>query len=185
VSTIRSDNPVHANFTISKKRRFAFLIIYAVAHDPREVLRGLNRALSGLLRDQFVTASYLWIDTEHRSALYSAAGHPPLLRCREGKVERIESNGLLFGVVPEPDYPVCDMSINAGDRFLLYTGGLIEPENPTGDSFGDRKLEEVIRKHESCSPSQLADQLLSEIRLWQPASGRQQDDITLIVVDVT
>ncbi len=66
---------------------------------------------------------------------------------------RIESNGLLFGVVPEPDYPVCDMSINAGDRFLLYTDGLIKPENSTCDSFGDRKLEEVIRKRESCSAS--------------------------------
>jgi hypothetical protein len=30
----------------------------------------------------------------------------------------------------------------------------------------------------------LSDQLLSEIRRWQPASLSQQDDITLIVIDV-
>jgi len=29
----------------------------------------------------------------------------------------------------------------------------------------------------------LSDQLLSEIRHWQPASITQQDDITLIVID--
>ena len=29
------------------------------AHDPREVLRGLNRALYGQFSNQFVTASYL------------------------------------------------------------------------------------------------------------------------------
>jgi serine phosphatase RsbU (regulator of sigma subunit) len=77
--------------------------------------------------------------------LYSAAAHPPLLRWREGALERIESNGLLFGVIPDPDYPVRELAIRIGERFLLYTDGLIEPQNANGESFGDRKLEEVIR----------------------------------------
>ncbi len=158
--------------------------IVPCAHDPQAVLRGLNRVLYLQLRNQFITASYLWIDMENRRALYSAAGHPPLLRWREGKLERIESNGLLFGVTPDPDYPVCELPIRTGDRLLLYTDGLIEPENSRGESFGERRLEDVIRKHQSASPSDLADQLLSEIRLWQPAADEQQDDITLVVVDV-
>ena len=154
------------------------------AHDPREVLLGLNRLLFKQLREQFVSAAYLWLDTGNRKASYSAAGHPPLLRWREGKLERIESNGLLFGVVPDPDYPVCGLSIHSGDRFLLYTDGVIEPENAHGDSFGDKKLEEVVRNNQSRPPSELSDQLLSEIRLWRAASLAQQDDITLIVIDV-
>jgi len=154
------------------------------ANDPREVLRGLNRVLFSQLHDQFVTAAYLWLDTENHKVRYSAAGHPPLLRWREGKLERIESNWLLFGVIPDPDYPVRDLPICSGDRFLLYTDGVIEPENASGDSFGDCKLEEVVRNHQSRSPSDFLDQLLSEIRLWQPASLPQQDDITLIVIDV-
>ena len=154
------------------------------AHDPREVLRGLNRILFKQVSEQFVSAAYLWLDTERRKAWYSAAGHPPLLRWREGKLERIESNGLLFGVIPDPDYPVRDLAVYSGDRFLLYTDGVIEPENSGGESFGDGKLEEVVRNHQSRSPSELSDQLLSEIRLWQPVSLAQQDDITLIVIDV-
>jgi len=154
------------------------------ANDPREVLRGLNRVLFSQLHDQFVTAAYLWLDTENRKVRYSAAGHPPLLRWREGKLERIESNGLLFGVIPDPDFPVCDLPIRSGDRFLLYTDGVIEPENAGGDSFGDRKLEQVVRNNHSRPPSELSDQLLREIRHWQPASLAQQDDITLIVIDV-
>ncbi len=154
------------------------------AHDPREVLHGLNRILFSQNLDQFATAAYLWLDTENRKALYSAAGHPPLLRWRQGKLERIESNGLLFGVTQDPDYPVRDLPLYAGDRFLLYTDGVIEPENASGDTFGDCKLEEVVRIHQSRSPSDLSDQLLSEIRHWQPASLAQQDDITLIVIDV-
>jgi sigma-B regulation protein RsbU (phosphoserine phosphatase) len=169
---------------IASMIKVALQSILPCAHDPREVMRGLNRVLSGQLHDQFVTASYLWIDTENRIARYSAAGHPPLLRWRGDKLERIESNGLLFGVMPEPDYPVCEMTIKPGDRFLLYTDGVTEPENASGDSFDDYKLEQVIRKNKSCPQSELVDQLLYEIRQWQPASMVQQDDITLIVIDV-
>src|SRR5580704_12356777 len=112
------------------------------AHDPREVLRGLNRILSPQLRAQLVSAAYLWVDTENRVGSYSAAGHPPLLHWREGKLERIESNGVLLGVLPEPDYPVCDVDLKIGDRFLLYTDGVTEPENARGVPFGDSQFEQ-------------------------------------------
>jgi len=61
--------------------------------DPRAVLSGLNRVLFAQLRGQFISVAYLWLDVENRKALYSAAGHPPLLRWRQDKLERIESNG--------------------------------------------------------------------------------------------
>jgi len=153
-------------------------------HDPREVLRGLNRILYKQLHEQYVSAAYLWIDTEHGKALYSAAGHPPLLWWREGRLERIESNGLLFGVVPDPEYPVRELAIHAGERLLLYTDGLIEPQNASGEFFGDRKLEEVMRKNQSGPPAELLEQMISEIRVWQPASLPQQDDITMVAIDV-
>ena len=154
------------------------------AHDPREVLRGLNRILSGQLQDQFVSAAYLWLDMELHKALYSAAGHPPLLCWREGTLERIESNGLLLGLIPDSDYPVCAIPLNSGDRFLLYTDGVVEPENATGDFFGDHQLEHIVRSNHSRSPSELSEELLSGIRQWRPASVPQQDDITLIIIDV-
>jgi sigma-B regulation protein RsbU (phosphoserine phosphatase) len=154
------------------------------ADDPREVLRGLNRILCGRPGNQFVTAAYLFIDTGNRSALYSAAGHPPLLCWRGNTLERIESNGLVLGVIPDPDYPVCSMQITPGDRFLLYTDGVIEPEDARGNSFGDRRLAQVVRNSQRRPPSELADQLLSEIRTWQLVSVPQQDDITLIVIEV-
>ena len=145
----------------------------------------MNHVLSRQLRGQFVYAAYLWVDIENCQALYSAAGHPPLLRWRQGKLERIESNGLLFGVITErDDYPVCTMQISPGDRFLLYTDGVTEPENANGNSFGDTGLEQVVRANQGRSPAELSNEVLSAIRHWQPASITQQDDITLIVIDV-
>jgi sigma-B regulation protein RsbU (phosphoserine phosphatase) len=158
--------------------------VVPVAHDPRAVLGGLNRALYGQRRDQFVTAAYLFVDTQNHKALYSAAGHPPLLLSRGGKLERIESNGLVFGVMPEADYPIHEVPTRSGDRFLLYTDGVIEPENAKGKAFGDSKLEQVVLDYQTRPPSELVDRVLTEVRSWQPPSMTQQDDITLVVIDV-
>jgi phosphoserine phosphatase RsbU/P len=155
------------------------------AHQPREVLRGLNRILSGELRAKLVSAAYLWLDMEKGSALYSAAGHPPLLCWRQDRLDHIESNGLLIGVLPDSDYPVCEIPLRLGDRFLLYTDGVVEPQNAAGHQFGDYELENIVRRNQSRSPSELSDNLLTAVRRWQPASVTQQDDITLIVIDIT
>jgi len=169
---------------IASMIKVAMQSVVACADNPASVLHGIERTLSGQLRGQFVSASYLWLDTENRKALYSAAGHPPLLRWSQSNLESIQSNGLIFGVQSDCEYPVREISITTGDRFLLYTDGLIEPENVNGESFGDRKLEQVVRENQLRPPSELSDRLLSELRHWQPASTTQQDDITLIVIDV-
>lgn len=41
--------------------------------------------------------------------------------------------------MPETTFPVLDMRIEAGDRFLLYMDGIIESRNAQGDFFGDGK----------------------------------------------
>jgi len=153
---------------------------------PAEVLGGLNGILTPQLRGQFVTAAYLFIDLSSRKARYSAAGHPPLLywNSRTSNLERIESNGLLFGVLPETTYPVCELDFNSGDRFLLYTDGLIETENSSGESFGDQRLRELISSHRSLPAPELSAVLLDEFARWQPTSNAQQDDVTLLVIDV-
>ncbi len=170
---------------IASMMRVAMESVVPCADDPKAVLCGLERALYGQLRGQFVSAAYVWIDTENRKAMYSAAGHPPLLRWREGKLESIESNGMLMGVLPGADsYPVRALPIRSGDRFLLYTDGVTEPENARGEAFGDVRLENVVREAQGRSPAELSDELLAELRRWQPGSISQQDDITLLVIDV-
>jgi len=170
---------------IASMIKVAMQLVVTYADDPGLVLRGVERVLSGQLRDdQFVSAAYLWLDTENRRAVYSAAGHPAVLRWSQGKLESIQSNGLVFGVMSGCEYPVREISITTGDRFLLYTDGLIEPENTKGESFGDRRLGEVVRESRLLPSSEASDRLLSELRRWQPVPAAQQDDITLIIIDV-
>jgi sigma-B regulation protein RsbU (phosphoserine phosphatase) len=171
---------------IASMIKVAMQAVASKAPDPGAVLSGLNRVLSDQLRGQFVTAAYLWVDTETRTARYSAAGHPPLLRwsATDGQLQSIESNGLLFGVLPDCQYPVRDLEIAPGDRLLLYTDGLIEAENPRGGPFGDAKLDEVVRAQTALPALDLSRRLIEEVLAWPTAVSSQQDDITLVVIDV-
>ena len=171
---------------ISSMIKVAMQSVAVHADDPAQVLGGLNRILSSEVHGQFASAAYVWIDTENRNALYSAAGHPPLLcwRNTRGEMQRIESNGLLFGVEPDAEYPVCNVPLEPSDRFLLYTDGVTETENAAGEAFGDRQLERVVRNNRLHPASELSRQVLAELQRWRPAAVNQQDDITLIVVDV-
>ncbi len=171
---------------ISSMIKVAMQSVAVYAHDPARVLGGLNRILWSEAHGQFASAAYVWIDTENHNALYSAAGHPPLLcwRNKKGEMQRIESNGLLFGVEPDSAYPVCSVPLELSDRFLLYTDGVTETENAAGEAFGDHQLERVVHDNQLQPACELSRQVLSELQRWRPAAVNQEDDITLIVIDV-
>jgi sigma-B regulation protein RsbU (phosphoserine phosphatase) len=169
---------------IASMIKVAMQSVASTAHDPEAVLVGLNRVFSGQRPSQLISAAYLWLDTENTTARYSAAGHPPLLRWTHGQLDRIESNGFLLGMTQNGAYPVATMAIEAGERFLLYTDGVIDVENGRGEFFGDSKLEEVLRANQSRSPCELSEELLSQVNRWRPSSTPQQDDMTLVVIDV-
>jgi sigma-B regulation protein RsbU (phosphoserine phosphatase) len=154
----------------------------ANAANPGEFLAALNRQLSEPLRGQLVSAAYLWIDMRARKGLYSAAGHPPLLRWNN-RLERIESNGLLFGVLPEAEYPIREVPLCPGDRLLLYTDGITEPENSNGEAFGDVQLEQLLAQSRASATSDISQRIMAEVQTWQH-TAEPQDDMTLIVIDV-
>jgi len=154
----------------------------ASSDQPDQFLGTLNRVLVNPLHGQLVSASYLWLDMRTRQALYSAAGHPPMLRFNK-TVERIESNGLLFGLLPNAEYPVRKLPLNPGDRLVLYTDGVTEPENVVGQSFGDTRLHQVLTDHSADTPADLTRLIVTEIQKWQ-RTPEPQDDITLVVIDV-
>ena len=100
------------------------------------------------------------------------------------ELSRIECNGMLFGVLAEVQYPVKQMTLKAGDRLLLYTDGLTEPESDRGEPFGDHRLEALVRDNRARPAQEFIDRLLLALEAWRPASAVQEDDITVVAIDV-
>ncbi len=171
---------------IASMIKMAVQSVASAADNPSELMRRLRDVMSVQLRGQFVSAAYLWIDTASRTARYSAAGHPPLFFWRDAdrSLARIESNGLLLGVPIDSVFPTVELAFAPGDRFLLYTDGLSEPENAGGEAFADRNVEQILRANQSHPAAEVSLLLLNAVRAWQPPSTPQQDDITFLVIDV-
>jgi phosphoserine phosphatase RsbU/P len=153
------------------------------ADQPAAVLAGMNQALCGRLAGQYVTAAYLFIDTRLGLIRYAAAGHPPMLRStqRAREIHEVVQNGLLLGLVEGADYQELEQPLQAGDRFLLYTDGLIEAASTDEDLFGLDRLKVVLAHGSALQPNAAADKLLDTIDAW---SGQPQgDDLTLVLVD--
>ncbi|HVN18861.1 MAG TPA: PP2C family protein-serine/threonine phosphatase [Dongiaceae bacterium] len=171
---------------IASMIKLAVKSVAETASDPGRLLHRLREILSGELQGQFVSVAYLWIDTEARRARYSAAGHPPLLfwQAQDCALDRIASNGALIGVPVDGDFPVREITFSPGDRFVLYTDGVSEPENSAGEAFGDRKLEQLLHQERALPAAELSLQLLAQVRAWTPPPTPQPDDITILVIDV-
>jgi hypothetical protein len=172
---------------IASMLKVAFASQSVHAHDPARVLTGLNQALCGKFEDHFVTAAYLYADLDAKIIRYAGAGHPPVLFSNHslGDARGIEQNGLFLGMFPEAAYSYLEMPLHPGDRYVLYTDGLPESKNATGEEFGLRRCLKVLDSHPRLPAAAFADQLLSEISSWtaQRSVGLQEDDMTLIVVD--
>jgi sigma-B regulation protein RsbU (phosphoserine phosphatase) len=89
-------------------------------------------------------------------------------------------------VRPGEHYSQADFSLQAGDRLLIYTDGLVEATNPDGLEFGDARLEDLFNTHEDLSADRFAERVLQAVLAW-PVNGNPQsqaDDITIVVIDV-
>ena len=75
----------------------------------------------------FVTGQLVRVDLPSGRARIVNAGHPPPLRIRAGKVEEIKLHAdPPFPFAPRGDYEVQDLALEAGDRLLFVTDGILE-----------------------------------------------------------
>ena len=176
---------------IASMLKVAFAGQTACAQDPARVLAGLNRALCGKFEEHFVTAAYVFVDLEKFVLRYAGAGHPPLLFAprtnengRDSESREVEANGLMLGLFPEAAYSFVEIPLDAGDRVLLFTDGILEAMNSAREEFGKSRLKKFLAASSS-SASHLADALLLELRRWTGAKPQRahDDDITLLILD--
>lgn len=161
----------------------------AHASEPDRVLTGLNQSLCGMFRKYFVTAAYIYLDIERGLLTYSGAGHPPvLLRRRSGRsVSELLHNGLLLGIFPKETYSSAQLSLEGGDRIVLYTDGIVEASNASEEEYGLERLKKFLACEHALEANKFAEALIAELARWSggPEGKARQDDITLLTIDFT
>jgi sigma-B regulation protein RsbU (phosphoserine phosphatase) len=151
---------------------------------PRRMLEYLNERLCWRYTTggAFVTAMYAVYDPAARSLTYATAGHPPprLKRCEDGSIFSLDAvGGLPLGIVADETYPQHTEQLHVGDQLIIYTDGITEATNPTGEMYGPQRLDDVL---ENCMlyASDLIQRLLDSVHGF--AAGRPADDDQTVLV---
>jgi len=149
----------------------------------RAVLRKVNSLLhESLERHRFVTAFYGVLDIRNRVLIYSNGGHnPPLLRRANGTFEYLTEGGVALGVLADSVYADCPVHLGAGDVLVMFTDGVSEAESPTGEQFGNLRIEECVTRLVSRSSQEILEGLVQEVLEWTGERG-PNDDLTLVVL---
>lgn len=129
---------------------------------------------------KFVTAFVGILDGRTGRLAYANAGHnPPLLMRADGSAEWLAAGGLILGIMPESQFESGEAELRPGDLLLMYTDGVTEGADATGDQFGEDRLVETVRRRRSGSVGELAESIVREVRAFEGASG-PADDLTVL-----
>ncbi|MGP8253291.1 MAG: PP2C family protein-serine/threonine phosphatase [Terracidiphilus sp.] len=152
----------------------------AQAAHPASLLREMNAALYGSTYGEMITAAYLYLDAEGSELCYAAAGHPAMLLRRGGSVSEIVENGLPLAAAALDSYQGKRIQLKTGDRFLLYTDGLVEARNGAGEMFGEERLNRSLAATAVLPAEAAVGQIIEAVERW---SAEQDDDRTVLVCD--
>ncbi len=135
--------------------------------DPAEILSGLNRRLHNRLQQGFVTCLILRLDPDG-TCVFANAGHlPPFLNHNEIKVPP----ALPLGLVASASYDEATINLNIGDHLTLYTDGLLEARNPSGELYGFDRLKSLLATQPDAKQS-----------IEAAVAFGQDDDITVLTI---
>lgn len=151
---------------------------------PAQLLKSLNDTLM----ERQVPARYvtllvmLWRAAEKKFIMANAGSTTPLV-CRGGQILQPHAAGVPVGLLENIDYEETEFQAKSGDVFVLFSDGVQDQGNPTGEEYGRRRLRRFLEAR-CCDPAQeIADGLLADIEEYRETTP-VHDDQTVIVLKV-
>jgi len=151
---------------------------------PRDLCAQLNQLISGYIpTNRFISCFYGSLDTSRRVLRFTNAGHnPPLLMRSNGQVLRLEAGGRVLGALTDSNYAQQEIALSSGDRLVLFTDGVTEVRNASGEEFGEQGLRALLAHAHRHSAVKLRSTIVSTLSRF--CGGRFDDDAALMVVQV-
>lgn len=130
---------------------------------------------------RFTTLFFGLIEPTTGRLVYINGGHePPFILGPSGVKARLRPTGPVIGLFPELDYPIQETRLAPGETLFLYTDGVTDLQDSTGEFFGEDRLLPLL-----APPIPSATGLLGRIEagLQEHMAGANQfDDITMLAV---
>ena len=164
----------------------------AQAAEPGLFLQGLNEGLAAILEragtTMFATAFFGVIDLASGTFKYACAGHPGPIIAGQNGVRQLASarreKGPGLGLVKGASYPTGELALAEIDRIVLFTDGVLEAENQSGEPFFENRLMEIIATKSHDPLESLLDGILTSVLAFSEGQ-RFDDDVCLLGIGIT
>jgi sigma-B regulation protein RsbU (phosphoserine phosphatase) len=150
-------------------------------HESAQLDRLLCANSSG---NRFASMFWCYYDAPARRLHYVNAGHcPPILLQRAGArtvIDSLDEGGPVLGLLVDATYGQARREICSGDVLVLYSDGLVECTNASGEEYGEERLQALLRGEPAQDPDAVCRAVTGSVADFL-GGAIPRDDLTLVV----
>jgi hypothetical protein len=149
-------------------------------------LSGLGSKLNSiLLRDgmpsKFASMFFVSLEAPSGTLEYFNAGHmPPLLVTPDGVTQMAKGNPAL-GLSPDTRIAAESLVLTSGQSLVVYSDGLTEAQNESGEFFGVERLKALCDQCRSISAQSFGERIIAAVTAFE-GDARRTDDLSLVIL---
>lgn len=162
--------------------------VKGLLNKPSKVMEFVEADIQDVVPDIFFSMIYMVLDPEKQSIRYSNAGHPSAILYRKKKniIQFLHSNRPLIGLnkyINEGNYSQQSILYEKGDQLFLYTDGIIETKNESGELFNVTSMLDIIKSSKNLSISGTCEAIISNLNIHKGHTDAE-DDVCLIGIQL-
>lgn len=182
-----SGKGLSASFYMSKIQTMVRLYC-ADKKTPKEVIFEINKKIyNEIEKNWFITITLALVDIDKQEISFVRAGHTPLIRINDNLFEMYQPSGVGVGLnkgeVFESTLEEMTIKLKSGDVIFLYSDGVTELMNETGQLYGIDRLKNVLIKNKNISSYELGKTIINDLETYK-GNADQYDDVTFIIMKV-
>ncbi len=121
------------------------------------------------------------VDPDKNQIKFVNAGHnPPLLIRSDGKIEYLETCGLMIGAFDVADWTEETVQLEKDDLLFIFSDGVTEADRDD-EQYGDERMEQLVADARTKNPREIVDLLMDDINDFMGDAPRS-DDITIFLI---
>jgi serine phosphatase RsbU (regulator of sigma subunit)/pSer/pThr/pTyr-binding forkhead associated (FHA) protein len=148
-----------------------------------ETISAVNRYLAETIPlNRFITLFCAELDPATGTLSFLNAGHnPPLIAHAGGSMEQLAAGGIPLGIVADAVYREGRTQLHPGDALVIYSDGVSETQNASGEEFGPVRLYNTVARYLESTAAGIRDKIEADLTKFAQGTPAN-DDITLVIV---
>lgn len=150
---------------------------------PTKLLSALDKEFPLERFNKFFTIFYMILNAKTGQFFYSNGGHPPTVLLHPDRpYELLARGGTVIGVNEALLFEEGAVTLQKGDKVVLYTDGITEYQNEKGELYGSKPFYELLEKVKHESNEKVIEEVLKAILEFGHGSPAA-DDVSIMIIE--